>query len=316
MFFSSRAPVFFVFLIVEAMTSRAQAQAPARPGVHPPTDTVVSDPGREHFNRGISLADRGSWSEAIAEFEQARALGPSASVHFNLAIAYRELRRLRDAAEAFERFIAIAPPSTAPDVVRLARTSVQQLRAQLGALVIDVQPQSATLLIDDVESRAQTVQWVDPGLHVVTAMSEGRAAVTRTIRAQAGVRMAVRLFVPLRARGARIVVRAQPEQAMIRIDGSDVSQGHADELVAHGPHRIDVLATGFESFTRSLQVSNNQDVLVNVLLEPQRSVLRHPLFWTGVGIAIAAGITTAVILATRVEAPFVGPLANVEAKSL
>jgi hypothetical protein len=237
-------------------------------------------------------------------------------VHFNLAIAYRVLHRVREAAESFERFVSIAPADTPAEVLRQARSAITQLRAQLASVVVHVQPVGASLLIDDAAVQPELPQWLEPGLHTVVAVSDGRAAITRTVRLVAGARTTLRLTVPPQNSRARIVVHATPSHAMIRIDSAEVSQGHADELVTAGAHRVDVSAEGHESFSRAVTMLDAQNLLINVQLLPQRTVLSHPLFWTGVGVVVAAGVTTALVLATRTEPPFMGPLANVEAKSL
>lgn len=305
-----------VAVALAAFIASVQVSAQGRNRSGSSGETVVSDPGREHFQRGLTLADHGHWSDAILEFERARSLGPSASVHFNLAIAYRVVHRIREAAEAFESFLSIAPADTPAPVLAQARGAIQQLHGQLGSVVIDVRPPDATLLIDNEAVAIAPVLWLEPGLHTLVAVSDGRAAVTRIVRVQTGSRVNVRLTVPPQNSRARIVVNAQPERAMIRIDGSEVSQGHAEELVSIGTHRVEVSASSYDSFSRSVTMIDQQTLLINVHLEPQRTILRHPVFWTTLGVLIAGGVTTAAILATRREPAFMGPLANVEAKSL
>ena len=54
-----------------------------------------------HFDRGLRLADRGQWSDAIEAFERARALAPLPAVLFNLAEARRRANRTRAALDAY-----------------------------------------------------------------------------------------------------------------------------------------------------------------------------------------------------------------------
>lgn len=73
-------------------------------------DTIASSD--EHNSRGIELADRGWYDEAIKEFRKAIELDPnSAHAWDNLASVYSEKKQYREALEAHVKALALEPDS-------------------------------------------------------------------------------------------------------------------------------------------------------------------------------------------------------------
>ena len=58
----------------------------------------------EYFRRGLLLAKRGLWREALAEYEESLRINPDrAETYLNIGFVYYELGHDREAQQAFDR---------------------------------------------------------------------------------------------------------------------------------------------------------------------------------------------------------------------
>ena len=58
----------------------------------------------EYFLRGLSLAQKGLWKEALAAYQESLRVNPNrAQTHLNIGFVYYELGYDREAQEAFDR---------------------------------------------------------------------------------------------------------------------------------------------------------------------------------------------------------------------
>jgi hypothetical protein len=91
-------------------TTAAPAAAAAAPATAPgtPSSTKSSeDEARAHFLLGRSYHDRGEFSKAAAEFEQAYAASGRAALLYNLFVAYRDANDAKRAADALRRYLEL-----------------------------------------------------------------------------------------------------------------------------------------------------------------------------------------------------------------
>src|SRR5204862_1438036 len=73
---------------------------------------------RRHFTKGAGAYDRGEYEVALTEFLAARRLHTSAELEYDIARSYDRLGRWREAAAAYQRFLALAPTSPEAGTVR------------------------------------------------------------------------------------------------------------------------------------------------------------------------------------------------------
>src|SRR5262249_37576375 len=81
---------------------------------------TAADGARQALDRGVAAMDGGRYDEALAAFEQACALHPSAKAFNNAGIALMALERRDEAARAFEKALAL-DARYAPASYNLAR---------------------------------------------------------------------------------------------------------------------------------------------------------------------------------------------------
>ena len=156
-----------------------------------------------HFDRGLRLADRGQWSDAIEAFERARALAPLPAVLFNLAEARRRANRTRAALDAYIEYLARA--SAASQFRAVAMQRVVELERRVARLRFDVSPPEAVVRVDDRDLDDATQITLDPGPHAIVVRAPGYEPEARTMTLDAGERVTLAVH----------LARAQPVAAPI-----------------------------------------------------------------------------------------------------
>lgn len=142
-----------------------------------PTDTARA---RTLFRQGLSLADRGRWSEAARRFEEALALRPAAPIRYNLAAAFVELGRPVDAGTQLD--LVLADTDTSQELRTQAIQLLGTVSAQTARLAVRLvgAPGSmtgVTVRVDDRDIAASDLGSairVQPGAFVAVALRDGR----------------------------------------------------------------------------------------------------------------------------------------------
>ncbi len=163
----------------------------------------AQDAYRALVDEAVQEYDLGHYTEALARFERAYAMRPSARLLRGMAKARFELRQYAlclDAAEA-----ALARPE---DLTPAMINELQQLRARVwgyvGTVSFQVTPWNATVTLDGREvapdRRSQPMR-VDVGSHEVVVSSPGYQSARRTLEVSSGGRSDV-MVIALHAGGA------------------------------------------------------------------------------------------------------------------
>lgn len=254
---------------------------------------------RADFDAGVRHARAQRWAEALAAFERSRARVDQAHTALNVAVAQRELGRLRAARQTLRACLAM--PQTAADAT-LGRDAALLMALVLDALAhvsLTVDPPDATVRVDDeVAPDARAVE-LDPGEHTVTVNAPGRVDETFTLTLRAGDRVA--RTVRLRALPARVAVAVTPPDASVYVNDALLGRGAVRWEGGAGPLRIRVSRADYHEVTRALLVAPGDDLTERFeLTRAVRPLHRRPWFWGGVAIAAAVvvGATTALVLST------------------
>lgn len=279
----------------------AQAAAPATP---PDPQRELA---REHFQRGLAAITEERWADAITELEQSRQIRVTASVVYNLGLAYRAVGRAREAIAAWREFIRLATDASNAALVARADAYIHEMSARLSRLEIRVEPPSATVLVDGADVTAQAPSFVlDAGRHLVAAQAEGYTPETRTVDAPAGgaAPMVIRL-VPV-AMASHVRVESNLPNALVRLDGEPVGFGTAEETVRPGTHTLEVSAENHSTFRRTFTAVTGENLTVRAVLSDRRTILSSPWFWTGVGAVVVGAVIASVFLLSTTADPYAG----------
>ena len=178
---------------------------------------------RADFDEGVRHARAQRWTEALAAFERSRAHVDQPYTALNIAVAQRELGRLRAARQTLRTCLAM--PQTAADAT-LGRDAALLMALVLDALAhvsLTVDAPDATVRVDgEIAPDAGEVA-LDPGDHTVTVNAPGHAEASFSLTLRAGERTA--RTVRLQALPARVAVWATPSDATVYANDARLGRG-------------------------------------------------------------------------------------------
>jgi tetratricopeptide (TPR) repeat protein len=155
--------------------------AAAQPTSEPPSTDDVAN-ARAAMERGIRAFEAGSMEAALAEFERAKSLVPSANLPWRYSgDALTRLGRHAEAVESYERYLTLRPNVSDADEVREKVAEIRRRHLE-GALLVSCTPAGApgaAVFLDDGSSAVgvtpATIPAVRVGPHRVVVRAEGYA---------------------------------------------------------------------------------------------------------------------------------------------
>ena len=160
-----------------------------------PTTSRADDPRREQaavlIDAGAKLHAQADEAGALAKFEEAYRIYPSANVLYNIAREKQLLGRETDAARDFRK--CRRDPLLDPKALPMIDQWIGELETKVGRLNVDA-PAGAAVFVDgqQVEFRSPDPIDVAPGHHHLEARSEGKTAAA-DVDARAGEQQNVSL---------------------------------------------------------------------------------------------------------------------------
>ncbi|WP_437716533.1 PEGA domain-containing protein [Sorangium sp. So ce448] len=173
--------------IIALLAPAAEAQ-PAPPRAEAQESDALTDRARQLFADGVKAANAGKWADAHAAFLAAWGLKPHYQIASNLGVACLRVGKPRDAAEYLTRYLREAPATKVQERQR-AEASLQEARAQVAAVTVEVAPGGAEVTVDGaIVGRAPLADpvFLDPGRHEVGAKLDGYVSQTQPVEATAG----------------------------------------------------------------------------------------------------------------------------------
>jgi hypothetical protein len=125
------------------------------------------------MTEGVRQLQAQQYEQALANFLEAYGKFPSPKILLNIGSTLRDMGRLADAANTYQRYLA--DPATGPERIAEVKELLVRLDSELTILTIRVQPRAAEVSIDAgpfiaVGTTLQTR--VRPGLHTVRARKD------------------------------------------------------------------------------------------------------------------------------------------------
>lgn len=117
---------------------------------------------------GVRQLQAHAYEQALANFLEAYDKLPSPKILLNIGSTLRDMGRLADAANTYQRYLA--DPTTGPERVEEVKTLLVELDKQLTLLTVRVQPKGSDLSIDGgpfIAVGSSLVARVRPGIHLV-----------------------------------------------------------------------------------------------------------------------------------------------------
>jgi hypothetical protein len=251
------------------------------------------------------------WGEALAAFEEAAAARDAPLVQYNIAFCQRALGRYVAARRTFRRVLA-NPEGLAATQVDDSKAFVEELDKLLVHVAVTLDPKGAQLTVDgralqSVSEGGATVFvalpggtassgptektfsiQLDPGVHLFRAVRAGHqdALVQKTYRP--GEKTTLDLH--LDTLPARVSIRSEPAQAIVRVDGREAGLAPIEIERPAGQHKIEVVLDGYETYSATLDLHAGQRSDITSKLVPiKQSILKKWWFWTGAAAVVAGG---------------------------
>ncbi len=163
-----------LLLALLALPPAARAQLPEPPAS--PSDADVAR-ARDLFVQGVEHAQSERWTQALDAFVRSYAASGSPVALFNVASTLRELGRMREAIEAFDRLLAAR---ALDDEMRLGAERLRaQTASQLAGVALDGVPPGEARVSADGATRTSTERPIalelDPGAHELRVELDGYA---------------------------------------------------------------------------------------------------------------------------------------------
>jgi hypothetical protein len=169
---------------------------------HPALAQAEGDPreaARQHYQRGVELANGGDYKAALGEFDQAYQASPNFAVLYNVGQAEVALGRPRKAIEALTRYLHDGGEQVPPERRTQVARQIALLESTFADLSVTTEPSGARVTLDGAELGAETLAQplrLTAGTHIVTATRPGAAPVSRVVTLAEGQRQSVTLVLP------------------------------------------------------------------------------------------------------------------------
>ena len=153
--------------------AEALSQITADPAVQV-TDPNARALAQGLMTEGVKQLQAKAYDQALANFLAAYGQFPSPKILLNIAAALRDMGRLADAANTYQRYLV--DPATGSERLAEVKDILIELDKQLTLLTVRVFPRGSEVSIDGgpfVAVGASEVTRVRPGLHLVTVRKQG-----------------------------------------------------------------------------------------------------------------------------------------------
>jgi hypothetical protein len=225
---------------------------------------------REHYARGVALANAGAYDQALAEFNRAYELIPHYAVLYNVGQAYLELGRTVKAVESLEQYLRLGAANVLPARRKEVEAVLAEISAELAAVQVTVDEEGARVSVDgEPVGRAplSSPLRVSAGPHTVAAVSASGRRVEQTLELSRGETRPIELrFRRAEARAFGFVtVRCATAGLSIAVDGTAVAVTPLSrplELSA-GPHRISFSGPRKPARAIDVRLAGSEQISVN-----------------------------------------------------
>ena len=266
------------------------------------------DQARDHYQRGVALLAQNQFADAAEAFDRSIALLERPAAVYNLAVALRGAGQHRRAITVLEHYLTLTAERD-DDARTLLRDSVGRvvhvglrIAGTPDEVLVDGQAVAATNGPRDVE--------LDPGEHVFEANRRGFTAARTARRFEPGEHSEVALDASLQALPATLAIDAGNPAAMLFVDGRSVGRAADAVSLPAGRHALEVRAPGATTERRVIDLSPGGRLTLSITLTTpavQRGIASQWWFWTGLGVVAAgAAVGIGVAAGSHTETPYAG----------
>jgi hypothetical protein len=298
---------FAAVIVLAVITPAIAGAAPAEP-----QDASAARATRERDARiaelkkhGDAALDTKHYAEALAAYDEAYAIMPTAALLYNRGRALDFLGRYPEALEAIEAFAKEAPPELRDRVPGLPRL-LEDLRSRVGKLTVTAAVPGARVLVNDKQiamTPMASSMAVAAGHLSIEVFAEGYFPMRRELDLAGGTARTVDFPLVSRDTSGLLVIRSHVAETRVTVDGSVLGLAPVEAGLVAGPHRIVAERDGYDA--ASTQVVLGAGEKREAFLDPtgRPAFYARWWFWTAVAVVVAGGVVTYVALTTDRATP-------------
>lgn len=246
------------------------------------------------------LMDQDRYADAVVLYQRAYELSSDPALLYNQGRAFEALGDYPTALEKLEVFEREAPPATRARVPGL-KELITDLRGRIATIVIRTNAPAARLLVRqkdegiiNTEKRLST----RAGTASVEIDADGYEPFRRDVELSAGATLVIEANLTPKKRDALVVVRTTPSVDVL-FDGKALGRAPLQVRATPGEHELVARADGYyeQRVPMTLALGDRRDVDLEMKSTP--GIASKWWFWTGIGVLIAGGVATALVLTTE-----------------
>jgi hypothetical protein len=275
-------------------------------GEPPPAEAAdAAARARDLKARGDAAIGEMRYTEALEAYEEAYRLSPTWEVLFNRGRAHQFLGHFPEALADFERFAADAPPAIRSKVPGIDRI-VADVRAQVTYLTVRSAVPGATVVLGDRVLGATPLPariGVASGKATLRATAPGHEPWERSVDLAGGGRE-LQIELVLAPIGDGILrIESGTKGAVALVDGRRIGAVPVDVPAKPGEHVVTLEREDHETASQRARVAAGATHLVRFDLVEEPGLHERWWFWAGVGLVVAGGVATAIIVTQEKEPP-------------
>ncbi len=243
------------------------------------------------------LMDQDRNADAVVLYQRAYELSGDPALLYNQGRAFEALGDYPTALEKLEIFDREAPPSVHARVPGL-KDLINDLRGRIATIVVRTNAPAARLLIrqkDEGIINQEKRLATRAGTASVEVDAEGFETFRRDVELSAGATLVVEANLTPKKRDALVVVRTTPSVDVL-FDGRALGRAPLQVRATPGEHELVARGDGYyeQRVPMTLALGDRRDVELEMKSTP--GILSKWWFWTGIGVVIAGGVATAIVL--------------------
>jgi hypothetical protein len=281
----------------------SSSSSSAAPKAAAPADAGAAE-AKKRYGAGETKFKAGDYAGALADFEAADAVKPSAQAARYIGVCHDNLQQYPEAAAAYERFLADVPPKMGPQADEL-RKRLEVIKAMPGKVHVESVPAGASITADGKAAPNPTPTDVElpPGPHTLHVTSAGYMPLDKDVTVAFGSKqdLSVTLDPKPMEPPPPPPVAVAPAPVPVELPPPPQPRSKLPAFITGG---LAVAAAGVGTVFGALALSDKSDFNKNPTSSKADDGENHALIADmAFGVAITLGVTSAVLFLSRDEAP-------------
>jgi len=238
------------------------------------------------------------YDEALVDYQAAYAASHDAAILYNIGQVRRARGEYPEALDAFQAFEREARPELKALVPKLGEL-LAEIRSKVASLQVAINVAGARIIVRDrivgTTPMATPIR-LNAGRTTIEITAEGYLPYTKELDLPGGGVAVIDAKLETKDSHGILVVRASEGPAAVFIDGKRAGTAPVEQVVGAGSHSVVVRRDGFEDGAGSVVVRPGERRDLDLKLTAKSGITSKWWFWTGVGVVVAGGAATAVVL--------------------